>query len=119
MNYFAMQRLNPVLARNLQRFSAPSKRTFTSSTTRQASNGKGDNTHVTDSKDELDIQSEASKSGKRDKAVGNTQSSATSEKDLRNDNARAKKDNPEAPGPVIGMNDERGGVSDDKGIVVF
>lgn len=26
-------------------------------------------------------------------------------------NEKAKKDNPEAPGPVIGMNDERGGVS--------
>lgn len=26
-------------------------------------------------------------------------------------NARAKQDHPEAPGPVLGMNDERGGVS--------
>ena len=26
-------------------------------------------------------------------------------------NEQAKKDHPEAPGPVIGMNDERGGVS--------
>ena len=37
-------------------------------------------------------------------------SSATSEKDTGNNNERAQKDHPEAPGPVIGMNDERGGV---------
>lgn len=28
------------------------------------------------------------------------------------DGKRAKEDFPEAPGPVLGMNDERGGVSD-------
>ena len=38
-------------------------------------------------------------------------SQATTEKDKGNQNAQAKKDHPEAPGPVIGMNDERGGVS--------
>ena len=38
-------------------------------------------------------------------------SQATSEKDSGNQNEQAKKDHPEAPGPVIGMNSERGGVS--------
>ncbi len=57
------------------------------------------------------MQSSGSKAGKRDRVDGNKQSSAASEADARQDNSRAKKDNPEAPGPVIGMNDERGGVS--------
>ncbi|MCJ1410024.1 hypothetical protein MMC19_004109 [Ptychographa xylographoides] len=64
--------------------------------------------HTTNSKDELDVQSSASKSGARARAEGSTNSSATSEKDTRNDNERAQKDHPEAP-MVIGMNDERGG----------
>jgi hypothetical protein len=38
-------------------------------------------------------------------------SQATSRKDERNNNKRAKEDHPEAPEPVIGMNEERGGVS--------
>lgn len=42
-------------------------------------------------------------------ASGNTNSQATSQKDTRNNNERAKKDIPEAPEPVIGMNEERGG----------
>ena len=38
-------------------------------------------------------------------------SQGTSEKDSGNQNEQAQKDHPEAPGPVIGMNDERGQVS--------
>ena len=64
--------------------------------------------HTTNSKDELDVQSAASKSGKRERVEG-SHASATSEKDTRNDNERAQKDHPESP-MVIGMNDERGGV---------
>ena len=67
--------------------------------------------HVTNRKDSLDIQSAASKSGKQTRAEDSHQSGATSEKDTGNHNERAQKDHPEAPGPVIGMNDERGGVS--------
>ncbi|MCJ1290271.1 hypothetical protein MMC34_001807 [Xylographa carneopallida] len=63
--------------------------------------------HTTNSKDELDVQSAASKSGKRERIEG-SHASATSEKDTRNDNERAQKENPESP-IVIGMNDERGG----------
>ncbi|MCJ1415316.1 hypothetical protein MMC32_001648 [Xylographa parallela] len=63
--------------------------------------------HTTNSKDELDVQSAASKSGQRERAEG-SHASATSEKDTRNDNERAQKENPESP-MVIGMNDERGG----------
>lgn len=41
--------------------------------------------------------------------AGGESSQAASEADQGNHNERAKKDHPEAPGPVIGMNDERGG----------
>lgn len=67
-------------------------------------------THATDKKDQLDVQSKASGEARREKAAGgDTPSDATSESDQTNANKRAKEDHPEAPGPVIGMNDERGG----------
>lgn len=72
--------------------------------------GRQPEEHVTNRKDELDVQSSAAKSGKRERAGGSEQSSATSEKDHGNQNEKAKKDHPEAPGPVLGMNDERGSV---------
>ena len=60
------------------------------------------------------MQQDATKEGKAERASGEG-SSATSEKagmkgeqDL---NKKAEKDHEEAPQPVIGMNDERGGVS--------
>ncbi|KAL9045828.1 MAG: hypothetical protein Q9214_001200 [Letrouitia sp. 1 TL-2023] len=74
--------------------------------------GRPASEHVTNRDDnEPDIQSSASKSGKKERAgesryVG---SGATNEKDIGNQNEQAKKDYPEAPGPVLGMNDERGG----------
>ena len=74
--------------------------------------GRQPQEHVSNRKDELDVQSGASQSGKRERAADNENASqATSEKDSGNQNEQAKKDHPEAPGPVIGMNSERGGVS--------
>ena len=67
--------------------------------------------HVTDkanSDAKYNIQSSASKTGQEQRASGSTQSQATSQKDSRNNNERAEKDHPEAPRPVIGMNEERG-----------
>ena len=62
--------------------------------------------------DELDVLSSASESGKRQRAKGEGKdSSAATEKDPNKQNEKAQQDHPEAPGPVIGMNDERGGVS--------
>jgi hypothetical protein len=73
--------------------------------------GRKTNEHVANRKDELDVQSGASQSGHRERASGDEkQSQATTEKDSGNQNEQAKKDHPEAPGPVIGMNDERGQV---------
>jgi len=40
--------------------------------------------------------------------ANNTKSQATTERDQRQNNRRAKEDHPAAPEPVIGMNDERG-----------
>jgi len=39
-----------------------------------------------------------------------SQSQAVDQGDHNDSNKRAKEDHPEAPGPVLGMNDERGGV---------
>jgi len=74
--------------------------------------GRQTEENVANRGDELDVQSGASQSGKRERESGDEkQSQATTEKDAGNQNEQAKKDHPEAPGPVIGMNDERGQVS--------
>ncbi len=74
--------------------------------------GRQPDEHVTNQDHELDVHSSASKSGGRQRAAGDGRdSSAATEKDQGGQNEKAKKDHPEAPGPVIGMNDERGGVS--------
>ena len=89
----------------------------TTITTRSASGtsdwtGRKTDEHVANRGDELDVQSGASQSGKRERASGDEkQSQGATEKDKGNQNEQAKKDHPEAPGPVIGMNDERGQVS--------
>lgn len=56
------------------------------------------------------MQHDASKDGKAERASGGG-SAAASERDTDQKNKKAHKDHPEAPGVVIGMNDERGGVS--------
>ncbi|KAL8737403.1 MAG: hypothetical protein Q9181_001710 [Wetmoreana brouardii] len=73
--------------------------------------GRQPSEHVTNRKDELDVHSGASKSGARQRITDNEHegSSAASQKDPGKQNEKAKRDHPEAPGPVIGMNDERGG----------
>lgn len=74
--------------------------------------GRQSHEHITNRDDNLNIQASASKSGKSDRVSGKEGSSgATTEEDKGNQNEQAQKDHPEAPGPVIGMNDERGGVS--------
>ena len=79
--------------------------------------GRQPSEHVTNQKDDLNIHASASQSGQGDRmkdahsSSDSGQSQATTEKDKGGQNAQAKRDHPEAPGPVIGMNDERGGVS--------
>ncbi|MCJ1250823.1 hypothetical protein MMC30_008051 [Trapelia coarctata] len=71
--------------------------------------GSGPDDHVTNRTDELDVQSAASKAGEKERVENASRDSASSEKDVKKDNERAKKESPESP-VVIGMNDERGGV---------
>lgn len=93
--------------------------------------GRPTSDHVIHRKDNdpLDIQAQASKAAHAERAErenegkskghGNggtgqgdkTGSQATSQSDHYNANKRAQEEFPEAPGPVIGMNDERGKVS--------
>ena len=58
-----------------------------------------------------DVQSQASQSGMQQKEQGKEGSQGISGKDEGNFNKKAKEDHPEAPEPVIGMNDERAQVS--------
>ncbi|KAI9830888.1 MAG: hypothetical protein M1826_004318 [Phylliscum demangeonii] len=76
------------------------------------SNWRGSTTadHATNTSDELDVQSTAAQTGKAERVSSSDggRSQAVSEQDEGKNNARAKQDHAEAPGPVIGMNDERG-----------
>ncbi|KAI9759038.1 MAG: hypothetical protein M4579_002627 [Chaenotheca gracillima] len=84
-------------------------RTFSQCSPVRAWEGRKPEEHVTNQEHDLNIQSSASRSGKTDRSKGNEQQQAAAQKDSGNNNERAKKDHPEAPSPVIGMNDERGG----------
>lgn len=71
--------------------------------------GRGSNDHAVNRTERLDPQSKASQSGMDQHAKGEEGSQALSRKDEGGFNKKAKDDYPEAPGPVLGMNDERGG----------
>lgn len=118
---------------------ASPRRTFVSSTCRYSSGGKlstddsvateayPDSEHATDKKDKLDVQSANAAEGQKyplsslvhislvltrhfsrskSRDEGGT---ATQRRDANNSTSKAKKENPEAPDVVIGMQDERGG----------
>ncbi|EKG20802.1 hypothetical protein MPH_01886 [Macrophomina phaseolina MS6] len=70
--------------------------------------GNPDEDHTTNKTDRTEVQSDNAFSGKEAHSTG-TGGSATSRKDERSSTAKAKKDHPEAPDVVIGMQDERGG----------
>lgn len=57
--------------------------------------------HVTEKTHNLDVQSDASKRGMKEREESLHSSGAQKKKD-------PKKEHPEAPGPIIGMQDERG-----------
>ena len=59
-----------------------------------------------------DAQSDNAQKAMKDREKGKEGSQAISQKDEGSHNKRAEQEKPEAPKPVIGMNDERGGVSD-------
>ncbi|GAB7350391.1 hypothetical protein MBLNU459_g1012t1 [Dothideomycetes sp. NU459] len=107
--------------RHRARAAAPSSlRTFTAAVPRLSSGGKlstdasvasekfPDDQHATNKKDKLDVQSDSSGKAREAKSRGEG-GSATTESDSRGSTQQAKKDHPEAPDVVIGMQDERGG----------
>lgn len=101
---------SPVLCTALQTPALSQLRCYATGTSDWS--GRHGDEHVTNRTDEFDVQSGAAQSGKRERASGDEkQSQATTEKDKGGQNEQAKKDLPEAPDVVIGMNDERGGVS--------
>lgn len=66
--------------------------------------------HVTESDESHNVQKDASREGMKERAKGQeSDSAAVSERDNQKMNEKAKKEHSEAPRPVIGMNDERGG----------
>lgn len=74
--------------------------------------GRHSTDHAVNRTEQKDPQSQASQSGMSQHERGEKGSQGLSRKDEGQNNKRAKEDHPEAPGPVLGMNDERGGVSD-------
>jgi hypothetical protein len=87
-------------------------RAFSSALAAKGVEGKKYNgEHVLDRKDEKDVQSSASHSGIRKRQEEDqNHSTAMSERDIGGLSEKAKKEHPEAPDPIIGMNDERGKV---------
>lgn len=86
-------------------------RTLSNSAPRAAWEGSKPEEHVVRESDVHNIQQDASKDGKAERASGDNPDGSTIEKDVGSENKKAKEDHPEAPEPVIGMNDERGSVS--------
>lgn len=73
--------------------------------------GRKADQHTTREGDHHNIQQDESRTAKHMKEGGNESSGAISEKDSKDDGKKAKEAAPKQPGPIIGMNDERGGVS--------
>ncbi|KAF2721920.1 hypothetical protein K431DRAFT_284369 [Polychaeton citri CBS 116435] len=74
---------------------------------RQQKGNGTEQTHTLDRDDRTNIQVEQSQRGRESRAEGDG-GTATTQKDDRSNTARAKKEHPEAPDVVIGMQDERG-----------
>ncbi len=85
-------------------------RSLSTTSTTLSWKGTSPDEHAVNEKDSNNVQIDASKEGKAERASGEG-SAAASEKDQDQRNKKAQDDHPEAPGVVIGMNDERGGVS--------
>jgi hypothetical protein len=72
--------------------------------------GSGPKDHITRTNDSHNTQIDAAKDGAADRASSDGSTAAT-EKNKEDYNAKSKETHPKAPDPIIGMNDERGGVS--------
>jgi hypothetical protein len=102
-----------LLARILHRVppaTVVSRKTFSSTVPSKKFDGSKPDDHVTNEKDKHNVQYDAAREGRAERASGEG-SAAASEKDEDKRNKKAQQEHPGAPGVVIGMNDERGGVS--------
>jgi len=104
------------ISQNMVRTSSPrfsnisTLRQFTTTAPTLAWEGRKPEENSSREPDSHNAQIDAVKEGKESRAKNDGKdSAATSEKDDGNMNEKAKRDHPEAPSPVIGMNDERGG----------
>lgn len=68
--------------------------------------GRSAKDHAVNRTDQLDVQADSSQESMKQREKGEEGSQGISQKDERNNNQRAKEEHPEAPGPVLGMNDE-------------
>lgn len=66
--------------------------------------------HISRTEDSNNTQIDAAKGGASDRATPHG-STAAAEKSKEGNKQKTKEDHPEAPDPIIGMEDERGGVS--------
>lgn len=71
--------------------------------------GSSPKDHITETDDGHNVQIDSARDGAKDRASSDGSSAAT-EKDPGKSNEKAKVEHPKAPKPIIGMNDERGGV---------
>lgn len=104
-----------LMARAFHRTIKPTSQIRSISTTQSLSawTGRQPEDNTVRETDSNNVQQDAVREGKQDRASsdasdGANKSGATSEKDVGNMNKKAKQDHPEAPGPILGMNDERG-----------
>ncbi|KAF2502817.1 hypothetical protein BU16DRAFT_521480 [Lophium mytilinum] len=113
LTFYRRIALSPTLRRPLTTTRPLATRPFTLSTRLQIDSSAKtdkfpDDEHATSKKDRLDVQSDSAHSGKNSKATGEG-GTATEQSDSQGATAKAKKEHPEAPDTVIGMQDERGG----------
>jgi hypothetical protein len=87
---------------------APCRKLSTTSVSRKWEGSKTKD-HITETDDSHNVHVDGAKGGAMDRASTDGSSAAT-EKDPGKSNEKAKTDHPKATEPVIGMNDERGGV---------
>ncbi|OJD34244.1 uncharacterized protein BKCO1_240006 [Diplodia corticola] len=113
LTFYRRLTTHPSLRRGLAASATQTSRPLSTSIPRYGYGKAGNKTfsdeqHTTQKTDRSDVQNENSQAGREAHATG-TGGTASSRRDERSSTARAKKEHPEAPDVVIGMQDERGG----------
>lgn len=97
-------------SRQLPRCSSLLSRSFSSLPKRSKQEGRKPDEHAVNQTNDPNVQSAASQSGMKEREKQHPDKSNAIAQRGGEENEKAKKQHPEAPRPVIGMNDERGGV---------